>query len=66
MGVTNYNIHAYMKVAMEKGATDLHIKAGRPVRARISGQLVNFGNDTVTPEITQSMAKELMTPERKE
>ncbi|MHC4941540.1 MAG: type IV pilus twitching motility protein PilT [Planctomycetota bacterium] len=55
------NIHELMKNAAEKGASDLHIKAGRTLRARIGGQIVDFSNDTVTPEQTAAMAKDLMS-----
>jgi twitching motility protein PilT len=59
-------LREYMRHAVEKGASDLHLKAGRPPRIRVAGQLVNIGSDSVTAEMTHSMAMGLLTPQKRE
>ena len=52
-----------IKAAVERGASDLHIKAGDFFRARIHGDLVALTNQKLTPEQTKSIALHLMTNE---
>jgi twitching motility protein PilT len=54
-------IREHMMNAAAQGATDLHIKAGRPMRARIGGEMVDFGSEVMTPEQTSAMAQDLMS-----
>jgi twitching motility protein PilT len=52
-----------IKAAVERGASDLHIKAGDVFRARINGQLVPLTKQTLTPEQTRTIALHLMSNE---
>jgi twitching motility protein PilT len=45
-----------IKAAVERGASDLHIKAGDVFRARIDGKLVPLTKQRLTPEQTRAIA----------
>ena len=45
-----------IKAAIDRGASDLHIKAGDVFRARINGKLVPLTKQRLTPEQTKSIA----------
>lgn len=45
-----------IKAAVERGASDLHIKAGDVFRARIDGKLVPLTKQRLTPEQTKAIA----------
>jgi twitching motility protein PilT len=45
-----------IQAAVERGASDLHIKAGDVFRARIDGQLVPLTKQRLTPEQTKAIA----------
>jgi twitching motility protein PilT len=52
-----------IKAAVDRGASDLHIKAGDVFRARINGDLVPLTKQALTPEQTRAIALHLMTNE---
>ena len=52
-----------IKAAVDRGASDLHIKAGDVFRARINGQLVPLTKQTLTPEQTRTIALHFMSNE---
>jgi twitching motility protein PilT len=52
-----------IKAAVDRGASDLHIKAGDVFRARINGELVALTKQALTPEQTRTIALHLMTNE---
>ncbi|MBX9929350.1 MAG: PilT/PilU family type 4a pilus ATPase [Gemmatimonadaceae bacterium] len=52
-----------IKAAVDRGASDLHIKAGDVFRARIDGRLVPLTKQALTPEQTKSIALRLMSNE---
>ncbi len=52
-----------IKAAVDRGASDLHIKAGDVFRARIDGELVALTKQTLTPDQTRSIALHLMNNE---
>jgi twitching motility protein PilT len=52
-----------IKAAVERGASDLHIKAGDVFRARIHGKLVPLTKQALTPEQTRTIALHLMQNE---
>jgi twitching motility protein PilT len=52
-----------IKAAVERGASDLHIKAGDVFRARIDGKLVPLTKQALTPDQTRSIAMRLITNE---
>jgi len=49
-----------IKAAVERGASDLHIKAGDVFRARIDGELKPLTKQRLTPEQTKSIALKLI------
>jgi twitching motility protein PilT len=52
-----------IKVAVERGASDLHIKAGDVFRARIDGKLVPLTKQRLTPDQTKAIALRLIPVE---
>jgi twitching motility protein PilT len=52
-----------IKAAVDRGASDLHIKAGDVFRARIHGDLVALTKQALTPEQTRAIALHLMSNE---
>ncbi|OLD85993.1 MAG: type IV pili twitching motility protein PilT [Gemmatimonadetes bacterium 13_1_20CM_4_66_11] len=48
---------------MDRGASDLHIKAGDVFRARIDGKLVPLTKQRLTPEQTKAIAQKLIANE---
>src|SRR5512142_1947200 len=52
-----------IKAAVDRGASDLHIKAGDVFRARIHGELVALTKQHLTPEQTRAIALHLMSNE---
>jgi twitching motility protein PilT len=48
------------KAAIQRGASDLHIKAGDFMRARISGELVPLTQQRLAPEQVQQICQQLM------
>jgi len=53
-------IERIIKAAVDRGASDLHIKAGDLFRARIDGKLVPLTKQRLTPEQTRAVALKLM------
>jgi twitching motility protein PilT len=49
-----------IRAAVERGATDLHIKAGDVFRARINGRLVGLTKQRLTPDQTRAIALKLL------
>src|SRR5512133_1099108 len=52
-----------IKAAVDRGASDLHIKAGDVFRARIDGRLVALTKQALTPEQTKAIALRLIANE---
>jgi len=50
-----------IKAAVERGASDLHIKAGDVFRARINGKLVALTKQRLTPDQTRAIALKLIS-----
>jgi twitching motility protein PilT len=53
-----------IKAAIERGASDLHIKAGDVFRARIDGKLVAMTKQALTPDQTRAIALRLIANEK--
>jgi len=53
-------IEKIIKAAIDRGASDLHIKAGDVFRARIDGKLVPLTKQRLTPEQTKAIALRLI------
>ncbi len=54
---------AILRAAVERGASDLHVKAGDVLRARIDGRLVPLTRQPLTAEQTRSIAHRLLPNE---
>jgi len=52
-----------IKAAVDRGASDLHIKAGDVFRARVHGELVPLTKQALSPEQTKQFALHLMSNE---
>jgi twitching motility protein PilT len=52
-----------IKAAVDRGASDLHIKAGDVFRARIDGKLVALTKQALTPDQTKRIALQLIANE---
>ncbi len=52
-----------IKAAVERGASDVHVKAGDVFRARIDGELVPLTKQRLTPEQTKAIALRLIPVE---
>jgi twitching motility protein PilT len=50
-----------IRAAVERGASDLHMKAGDVFRARINGKLVPLTRQRLTPDQTKAIAQKLIT-----
>ena len=46
----------YLKMAVSKGATDLHLTAGRPPQLRIDGELQLIDEEPLVPEDIEQLA----------
>jgi twitching motility protein PilT len=53
-----------LRAAAERRASDVHVKAGDVIRARVDGQLVALTRQPLTPEQTRAVAMALVTDER--
>src|SRR5574339_452564 len=56
-------IEKVFKAAVDRGASDLHIKAGDVFRARIDGKLVPLTKQRLTPDQTKAIAQRLISNE---
>jgi len=56
-------VERIIKAAVDRGASDLHIKAGDVFRARIDGKLVPLTKQALTPEQTKAIAARLIPTE---
>jgi twitching motility protein PilT len=56
-------IERIIKAAVDRGASDIHIKAGDSVRARIDGRLVALTKQALTAEQTRAIALRLLESE---
>ena len=51
-----------LKAAVQRGASDVHIKAGDVFRARVNGDLVPLTKQRLSPEQTRQIALQLLPP----
>jgi twitching motility protein PilT len=57
------SIERIIKAAVDRGASDIHIKAGDNVRARIDGRLVALTKQALTNDQTRAIAQRLLEHE---
>ncbi len=51
---------------VEKGGSDLHIAAGSPPMMRVDGDLVSYGEEQLTADLTRKLVYEILTKEQVE
>jgi len=59
------DIHPYLKLMVDKGASDLFITANSPVKVKLEGKAVSVGKNELTPEQSQAAAHGIMTEAQK-
>lgn len=57
-------LHQLLHKAVASGASDVHLKVGRPPAARVRDELVFFRLDPLRPEDTEWVARRLVSPGR--
>lgn len=60
------SIQEYLEIVIKKEASDLHIVAGSPAMIRIDGSLMPIAPAFLTPEETEALIFELLSPEQKD
>jgi twitching motility protein PilT len=63
-GGQTMNMHDLLELAVKRRASDLHLKAGSPVRIRVDGKLKDAGNRRLTGDDARALVRELLTPEQ--
>src|SRR3990167_8729749 len=60
------SIQDYLETIVKKEASDLHLVVGTPSMMRIDVQLIPLSSAPLTPEDTETLVHELLSPEQKE
>ncbi len=50
----------YLKILVDNGGSDLHVKSGGTIRGRINGQMIPFSKEKLTYDDGLTLAKELL------
>ena len=56
------DLHRFFEAAAEAAASDVHVHAGQPLKMRQFGQLVPISDKPLSPEATDQVLGELLTP----
>jgi len=59
-----FNFKAVMQRMVQQGASDLHLKVGRPPTLRVDGELLPLEQPPLRPEDLKSLAEQVMTPKQ--
>lgn len=62
---TEVQIEDLLRVMVEKGASDLHLKAGSPPMLRVDGELIPAGYEMLTPDSLRRMIESILTEQQK-
>ena len=57
-----FNFKAVLQQLVQRGASDLHLKVGRPPTLRLHGELTPLDLPPLRPEDLKALAEQLMTP----
>jgi twitching motility protein PilT len=57
-----FNFKDVLQQLVQRGASDLHLKVGRPPTLRLHGELVPLDHPPLKPEDLKGLAEQLMTP----
>jgi twitching motility protein PilT len=52
--------------AVGRGASDIHVHSGAPLKLRLHGQLAEFDPEPLPRELAETMVREVLTPEQQE
>lgn len=58
-------IEDLLRLMVEKGASDLHLKAGSPAMLRIDGDLIPAGYEILSPDAIRRMIESVLTEQQK-
>lgn len=59
------DITPYLKLVVEKGASDIFFTVGSNVRIKVSGKVIGVGKAILTDEITQQIAHDIMNEDQR-
>ena len=59
---STFNFKVVLQQLVQRGASDLHLKVGRPPTLRLHGELTPLEMSPLRPEDLKSLAEQLMTP----
>jgi len=59
------SLYEFLKVMIDRGASDLHITAGSPPRIRVDGKLVPISDKPLTPAETKALCYSILTDSQK-
>jgi twitching motility protein PilT len=59
-----FNFKAILQQMVQQGASDLHLKVGRPPTLRVQGDLVPLDLPSMRPEDLKSLSEQVMTPKQ--
>src|SRR5471032_2420057 len=62
---TPYNYKSVLQVMVQRGASDLHLKVGRPPTLRIDGELAPLEMPALTPQDLKSIGDQIVPPKQK-
>lgn len=62
---TDVQIEDLLRIMVEKGASDLHLKAGSPPMLRIDGELMPAGYEMLSPDVLRRMIESILTDQQK-
>ncbi|MEX2178076.1 MAG: type IV pilus twitching motility protein PilT [Gemmatimonadaceae bacterium] len=60
----SFNFKAVLQQLVQMGASDLHLKVGRPPTVRLNGDLIALDLPTLKPEDLKTLAEQLMNPKQ--
>ena len=61
-GGSTFNFKDVLQTLVQRNASDLHLKVGRPPTLRLHGELVPLDQPALKPEDLKQLAEQLMTP----
>jgi twitching motility protein PilU len=61
---SNLDISPYLAEMVKRGASDLFLTSGSPIKAKISGTAIEFDKYLLTPDLTESAAFNIMDEEQ--
>ena len=54
------DIHPYLKLTVEKDASDVYFSVGSPVRVKLEGKVMIVGKTVLTAEMAEAAAQSIM------